>query len=181
MGERSGPLISRADFNRVIRIFYRVVKEIVISSSLNIQLSQQLRKMDIGEVMEVTQGPALDSSVNVYRICGKALKDGLSGWVTVAGNQGVTFLSPGGGLFKVAKSTNLSKELKDEKENDVRQLKEGEVVEVLDWGRTSRSAFGVTRLKVRVQNDGAFADPSSRSAVGWVTMLNNEGHIFLEV
>merc|ERR1711920_797366 len=173
MGERSGPLISRADFNRVIRIFYRVVKEIVISSSLNMQLSQQLRKMDIGEVMEVTQGPALDSSVNVYRICGKALKDGLSGWVTVAGNQGVTFLSPGGGLFKVAKSTNLSKELKDETEGEVvRQVKEGEVVEVLDWGRTSRSAFGVTRLKVRVQNDGA---------VGWITMVNNEGHIFLEV
>ena len=30
----------------------------------------------------------LDPSVGVYRIHGKALKDGIVGWVTVAGNQG---------------------------------------------------------------------------------------------
>ena len=33
-------------------------------------------------------GPMLDPSVGVYRIHGKALRDGIVGWVTVAGNQG---------------------------------------------------------------------------------------------
>ena len=33
-------------------------------------------------------GPMLDPSVGVYRIHGKALRDGIIGWVTVAGNQG---------------------------------------------------------------------------------------------
>lgn len=35
-----------------------------------------------------SEGPMLDPSVGVYRVHGKALKDGIVGWVTVAGNQG---------------------------------------------------------------------------------------------
>ena len=35
-------------------------------------------------------GPMLDPSVGVYRIHGKALRDGITGWVTVAGNQGTS-------------------------------------------------------------------------------------------
>jgi len=169
--ERSGPLISRADFNRIVRIFYKVVKEIVLSDSLLIESSGQIRKMDVGEVVEVSQGPILDPSVGVYRIRGRALKDGASGYVTVAGNQGITFLQPGGNVFRVVKSTNLSKELKDEKDNTERILKEGEVLEVLEWARTSGSAIGVTRIKGKAQNDGA---------IGWATILSSEGQVFLE-
>ena len=33
-------------------------------------------------------GPMLDPSVGVYRIHGKAIRDGIVGWATVAGNQG---------------------------------------------------------------------------------------------
>merc|ERR1712039_882389 len=51
--KRTGPLISRADFTAVIRIFYKVVKEIVLSNNLLIEQSGQIRRMDVGEVMEV--------------------------------------------------------------------------------------------------------------------------------
>eukprot|EP00913_Durusdinium_trenchii_P032338 g30279.t1 len=80
--------ISKEDFMRVVRIFYKVVKEIVLSDNLLIEQSDQLRRMDVGEIIEVFQGPMLDPSVGVYRIHGKALKDGIVGWATVAGNQG---------------------------------------------------------------------------------------------
>jgi len=93
--------IDREDFMRVVRIFYKVVKEIVLSDNLLIEESDQLRRMDVGEVMEVFQGPMLDPSVGVYRVHGKALKDGIVGWVTVAGNQGITFLMPEGNPARI--------------------------------------------------------------------------------
>lgn len=169
--KRTGPLISRADFNAVIRIFYKVVKEIVLSNNLLIEQSGQIRRMDVGEVMEVQRGPSLDTSVGVYRVCGKVMKDGATGWVTVAGNQGITFLLPGGNLWKVSKETNLTVELKDE-DKVVRQLKLGEVIEVVEWARTSSSALGITRIKAKAQSDGA---------VGWATIKDNTGSTFLEV
>ena len=63
----------KEDFMHVIRIFYKagldaprrlaasppkcqVVKEIVLSDNLLIEQSEQLRRMDVGEVMEVFQG-----------------------------------------------------------------------------------------------------------------------------
>merc|ERR1712127_966207 len=112
--------------------------EIVISDNLLIEQSKQIRRMEIGEVMEVHQGPMLDPSVGVYRVHGKGLKDGVTGWVTVAGNQGVTFLLPGGNVFQVVKAVALTEELKDtDATNVVKQLVEGQVLEVLAWARTS--------------------------------------------
>lgn len=169
--KREGPLISRADFNRVIRIFYKVVKEIVLSDNLHIEHSGQIRRLDVGEVMEVFQGPVLDASVGVYRIKGKALRDGVSGWVTVAGNQGITFLLPGGNVFKVTIATPLTKDREVlEGTEIVRQLKSAEILEVLEWART-KGVSPVTRIKVKVQTDGA---------IGWATVQDNQGHQFLE-
>merc|ERR1719350_1779956 len=117
--------------------------------------------MDVGEVIEVREGPTIDPSVGVYRVHGQALKDGIVGWVTVAGNQGVTFLLPGGNAWTCLKPVALTEELK-EGSTTMRMMKEGEVVEVLDWARTSRSALGVTRIKGKLQNVS--------SEVGWATI-----------
>jgi len=166
------PMISRDDFTRVVRIFYKVVKEIVLSDDLLIERSGQIRRMDVGEVMEVFQGPVLDPSVGVCRIHGRAMKDGVVGWVTVAGKQGVTFLLPGGNVFKVMKPTFLSEDMKDlEGERFLRMLHEGEILEVLDWTRTSRSALGVTRIKAKILGDGS---------VGWATIVDKDGVAYLE-
>eukprot|EP00932_Pfiesteria_piscicida_P016501 SRR837773.3419.p1 GENE.SRR837773.3419~~SRR837773.3419.p1 ORF type:complete len:430 (+),score=190.00 SRR837773.3419:91-1290(+) len=136
--ETKGALIPKEDFLRVIRIFYKVIKEIVLSDNLLIEQSRQIRRLGVGEVLEVYQGPMLDPSVGVYRVHGKVLKDGIVGWVTVAGNQGVTFLMPGGNVFNVVKPVALTEELKDtDGTNVVRQLKEGQVLEVLS-GRGPR-------------------------------------------
>merc|ERR1711994_759932 len=108
---------------RVVRIYYKVVKEIVLSDNLLLEQSCQIRRMEIGEVMEVFQGPMLDASVGVYRIHGCALKDGTCGWVTVVGKQGNTFLMPGGSVFAVLNSTPLNHDLKDlDSERCIRML-----------------------------------------------------------
>merc|ERR1711956_168873 len=168
----SASIITREQFARVMRMFYKVVKEIVLSNSLLIDKSSQIRRMDVGEVMEVLQGPMLDPSVGVYRIRGQALKDDETGWVTVSGNQGITFLLPGGNVLKVVAPTVLSEDSTDVDGKDVvHQLKVGDVLEVLDWTRTSRSPLGLTRIKGRVQGDGA---------VGWATFSGTNGTKYLE-
>lgn len=170
-GEQAKNLISKEEFMRVIRIFYKVTKEIILSDNLQLEQSRQIRRMDVGEVMEVHQGPMLDPSVGVYRVHGKALKDGIVGWVTVAGNQGVTFLTPGGNVFQVIKSVPLTEELKDTDTRIIKQLEEGVLLEVMDWDRTSRSALGMTRIRAKIQGDD--------QAVGWVTVADTNGVIYL--
>merc|ERR1712203_1273339 len=161
--------IKREVFLRIVRLYYKVVEDIVLSDGLLIPESGQIRRMQLGEVMEVSQGPVIDPTVGVYRIQGRVFKDGIQGWATVLGNQGVTFLVPGGSIYRVVKETNLAADVKD-MEGSIRKLREGEVLQVLDWGRTSRSALGVTRIKARCPDDGT---------VGWSTIVGNDGTAYL--
>eukprot|EP00928_Gymnodinium_smaydae_P052576 TRINITY_DN3656_c1_g7_i1.p1 TRINITY_DN3656_c1_g7~~TRINITY_DN3656_c1_g7_i1.p1 ORF type:complete len:1385 (-),score=333.21 TRINITY_DN3656_c1_g7_i1:71-4147(-) len=159
--------IGQEDFARFTRLLYKVVKEIVLTDNLLIEQSRQIRRLDIGEVMEVTQGPSLDPAIGIYRIGVKILKDGLEGWVTVAGNAGVTFLLPCACIFRSMAVTPLASELRDlEGTTTVTELREGLILELLDWSRTSRSSLGVTRIKTRL--------PGS-SLVGWATTVGNDG------
>merc|ERR1712151_819191 len=152
---------------RLMRVYYKVVKNIVLSDSLFIEQSKQIRRMDTGEVLEVSAGPKLDPSIGIYRVQGRALKDGVIGWATIAGNQGITFLTPGGTIFRVATEVALSEELRDlQGAKTLRMLQEGEILEVLEWARTSKSSLGVTRVRVRVPGEGT---------VGWVTIAANDG------
>lgn len=115
--ESRGPAsvrIGREDFKRLVRVYYKVIKEIVLSDNLVIEQSRQIRRMEHSEVMEVSRGPVVDPSVGVFRIHGQALKDGMIGWVTIAGNQGITFLVPGGSVFRVLSPVPLTAELKDD-------------------------------------------------------------------
>jgi len=170
-GTKDADSIGRTDFTRMVRVYYKVVKDIVLSDNLEIKESKQVRKMDVGEVVEVAQGPAMDKAVGIFRVRGRLLKDGAEGWVTIAGNQGVTFLSPGGNAFKVVKSFSLTEELEDvEGEKKVKELYEGEIVEVLEWERTSGSP-AVTRIKGKVQGD---------KKSGWATISDASGSVFLE-
>jgi len=172
MSSKQGMHVTREDFKRIIRMYYKVTRHCVLSDNLQIEQSSQIRRMDVGEVIEVHRGPTLDVSVNVYRVFCKCIRDGINGWATIAGNTGVTFLMPGGRIFTVKIPVALTSELKDvEGEKLVRELAEGEVLEVLEWARTSRSALGVTRIRARAQLD---------NSVGWCTTVGNDEKIYLE-
>jgi len=172
-GKAEAAVLCKEDFLKLIRIFFKVVKDIVLSDNLLIEESGQIRRMDVGEVLEVFEGPKLDSSVGVYRVRGRTLQDGAIGWVTVAGNQGITFLFPGGNAFKVLRPVVLTDDPKDlhGETSALRVAVEGEILEVLEWQRTSRSALGVTRIKGRSLGDGT---------EGWATVSDSHGVVYLE-
>ena len=55
--------------------------------------SKTIRKLSKGEIIEVMEF-AKKVVQGIKRVKGKAKEDGASGWITVCGNQGTTFLEP---------------------------------------------------------------------------------------
>jgi len=68
------------------------IKDTIITDGLSVSNSKTIRKVAKGELIEVLEFQKKDASCDVMRIKGKAKSDGTIGWVTIAGNQGTTFL-----------------------------------------------------------------------------------------
>mmetsp|Transcript_120192 Transcript_120192/g.326166 ORF Transcript_120192/g.326166 Transcript_120192/m.326166 type:complete len:149 (+) Transcript_120192:1084-1530(+) len=97
---RTGQMFSmlKGEATRIIAMHslcYTVVRTTVLTTSLSIEQGKPIRRMEVGEAMEVTQGPTMDPSIGASRILGRALKDGATGWATVAGSNGTAFLKSG--------------------------------------------------------------------------------------
>lgn len=158
------------DFQRLLRVFNKVVDTTVMTTGISIRDSKVIRRLNINEVIEVYEGPKKEDSVDVMRIRGKALSDGQVGWVSVAGNQGTTYLEEGGNLYRALKPADLTKAF-DVSEGVVRRLKAAEILEVVEWERTDE-ATGAVRIKARAKDDGA---------VGWATIKDDKGIAHFEV
>lgn len=173
--------IGKDKFINLIRVFMKVAKDTVITSGISIKDSKTLRRLDVGEIVEIVEGPIKEDKVDVMRVHAKVLKDDLDGWITLEGNQGTVFLEDSGNQFKVVKETIMTEsfELDGSSSKDstrklkvtTRKLKEGEVVEVREWARKEESS-GLMRMKCKAKSDGA---------VGWVTTIGNQGTVFLEL
>lgn len=180
-GEEDCDTLSKDAFIRFVRVYMKVVKDTVLTESFGINSGKTLRRLDIGEVVEVLRGPLRELSVDVMRIRAKVFKDNTEGWITVAGNQGTAFLKEGGQFFKVVKETILTDEFeldsdKDKEstrklKNTTRKLKEGEILEVYEWPRKEEKT-GLVRMRGRVKSDGA---------TGWASTMSSTGAVFIEV
>merc|ERR1740129_929818 len=73
--------------------FYKCTNSTVIQDSHLVKGAQTMRKLEVGEVIEVLEGPMVEKDLDVLRIRGRAEKDGAVGWVTLKGNQGTPFLT----------------------------------------------------------------------------------------
>lgn len=170
--------LSKAVFTRLSRHFMKVIKDAVITDQMGLKDGKTIRRLESHEVVEVLAGPENEGSVKVIRVQCKAMKDGLEGWVTIAGNEGSIFLAEGGNMFKVIKETILtdSLEVGEPKEGDEkpktkpRKLKEGELLEVREWP-SKHEGSGLTRMMCKAMSD---------SRIGWATTLGNTGIAFID-
>jgi len=71
---------------------YRCTSATVINDALAVKNAVTIRKLEVGETVEVIEGPILESSLDVMRVRARADLDGVVGWVTLKGNQGTPFL-----------------------------------------------------------------------------------------
>merc|ERR1712129_647166 len=84
--------IAKDAFLKFVRVVYRVIKETVLTTDRAIKGSKTIRRLEVDECLEVLEGPSRDDKVDVLRVRGVAIKDGLSGWATVVGNNGSIFM-----------------------------------------------------------------------------------------
>lgn len=173
--------ITKDDFLRLIRYYMKAVKEIVITDTLAIKESKTLRRADIGEILEVLEGPVDEGNTDLRRVRAKAMADNVEGWVTVESTKGSQFLVEGGSTYKVVKETILTdafdlsdtadKEKSMKLKDVTRKLKPDGLVDVLEWPRKDEQS-GITRMQCRTKTD---------ALVGWATTVGNSGIVFLEV
>lgn len=168
-GERSLP---KEDFLRIIRVFYKCVKETMATDGMSLKDSKPVRRVEVSEVVEILEGPIKDDSFGVMRVRSRMLKDGAEGWISIAGNRGTVFLRRGGSTYKVVKATFLSRNIQpDDDESSMKKLPVGEVVEMHDVPRLD-AVSGLTRMKVKVKSDGT---------IGWVTTMESPKNVFVKV
>jgi len=173
--------ISKDRFLNLLRVFMKVVQESVVTSTIQIKDSAALRRLEIGEIVEVLKGPQKEETTELIRVLCKVVKDEIEGWLTVAGNQGTVFLVEANNQFRVVKETILtesfeldgggSKDATRKLKDTTRKLKEGEVVEVREWARKEPKS-GLMRMKCKVLSDGE---------TGWVTTVGNQGTVYMEL
>jgi len=162
--------ISKERFMELIRLYYKCVKGTVMSEDVSIK-SKNVRRLEVGEVLEALEGPIKEEGVGVQRVRCQCVSDEAAGWVTIAGNQGTPFLEPGGNFFLVVKETLLTDGLSVQDSKTVRRLSKGEMVEVLEFQKKDASV-DVRRIRGRAKLDGA---------MGWITVASNQGTVFLEL
>lgn len=168
-----GSKVSKEGFAKLLRVFARVANQAVMTTGLNIGESRTLKKLNVGEVIEILDEPQEEETIGVRRLKGRVVRDGVIGWITVAGNQGTVYLEEGGELYRVVKETALMETPADMLEytsKQVRMLKVGEVVEAVDWEKQEQSK-PLDRIKVKAKDDGA---------VGWASRVDDQAITLLE-
>lgn len=167
--EKEG-FITKEHMLMLIRSLKKVVKETTLTDGP--ESSTAVTKLEVGEVVELLNEPSQQG--DMLRAQCRSMRDGTEGWVTLKGNQGSTYLSDGGLLWRVQKETILMDSFdldSDGKADTSRKLRPGELIEVREWMRKDEKS-GLMRMKCRAKMDGK---------VGWVTVVGNTGTVYLAV
>jgi len=167
-GEENADLSQEA-FVHMLRAYFKCINRTVMNEELSIK-SKQVKRLDVGEILEALEGPSKDDGAGVIRYRCQSMTDKAMGWVTVAGNQGTSFLEPGGNLMTCVKETIVTDDLSVQDSNTLRRVVKGEVVELIEFPKKDEGS-GVSRIRGKMKLDGV---------TGWISVSSNQGSPFLE-
>lgn len=158
--------VPRLAFLDMAQDYRSVVKPIVLTSALAVQDSKILRKLELGEVVEVLGEIATDPQVGLERARCRAMREADEGWITLRGNQGTPFfeVAPKPYLLCKAEEVPLRRACSRMAEA-ARSLRGGDALEVLE-GPVREAAVEVARVRGRAKKDGR---------MGWVTLRDGAG------
>eukprot|EP00929_Paragymnodinium_shiwhaense_P052532 TRINITY_DN26314_c0_g1_i2.p1 TRINITY_DN26314_c0_g1~~TRINITY_DN26314_c0_g1_i2.p1 ORF type:complete len:2040 (+),score=823.72 TRINITY_DN26314_c0_g1_i2:119-6238(+) len=160
--ERYAEGMTKLSMLEMLQDYRRCVKEIAITTAFEVKDSKTLRKILVGEVVEVLEAPQVDKSVGLSRVSCRAVIDGVKGFVTLKGNQGTPFLeSTAKPFYCIDKDSGVELQASFESgSEEVGTLKAGEVLELIEGPRKEPN-IEVKRVKAKVSKDGK---------AGWVTV-----------
>jgi len=159
--------ITRLGLMGIFQEYKRCSKEIALTTEAEVKGSTSIRKLEVGEMVEVLNSRSTDASVGVERVKCRSLKDFKEGWVTLRGNQGTAFLERTGKPFVLVQAAApLSEDCKADSAQ-LRDLRPGEILEVLQ-GPCPEPAKEVQRVRGKCAQDGK---------IGWLTMTDAQGPV----
>lgn len=140
--------------------YYKCVSGVGMTDKQETKSSKVLRRVDVGELIAVLEGPIEDESATVSRIKGRSMKDKDEGWVTIQGNAGTTYFEESKDIYQVTVEVSLESRFVSEGSTPIRKLAEGEALEVFEGPKAEESQPDI-RVKGRALSGGA---------VGWLTV-----------
>eukprot|EP00403_Amphidinium_massartii_P021773 CAMPEP_0178399264 /NCGR_PEP_ID=MMETSP0689_2-20121128/15192_1 /TAXON_ID=160604 /ORGANISM="Amphidinium massartii, Strain CS-259" /LENGTH=1213 /DNA_ID=CAMNT_0020020039 /DNA_START=145 /DNA_END=3785 /DNA_ORIENTATION=- len=150
--EKAGKRLSKEAFLRSCQRYMKVTRQVTMTRRMPLK-SRLVRRLDVGEVVEVLRGPGVVPSLGVIRIFGRAVRDGAQGWISVLGKRGIIFLEDGGTQFQCLQTVALGSAYEVERSIVQCHVAEGELLEVREWPRLEASS-GCVRMQVKVKSTG---------------------------
>jgi len=158
--------LTRREFFEMIERYYLCVREIAITTEFDIKSCNTLCKLEVGEIVELVEGPRTDAELGVMRVRARSLVTGTSGWITATGNHGTLFLTQTPKPYRhVAKAATLMDDFASGEAKMVCDIKVHDVVEILE-GPRQETCGNAMRGRAKCVSDGA---------VGWFTFTNKAG------
>lgn len=143
--------------------FWECMTGVAITDGPNIKVCKVLRKLEVGEVVRLLEGPEIDKDTGVTRLKALCIQDNLEGWVTTLGNAGTVYAEEKTDIYSVVcEALPLQKAFIDLSTGTLRMLQKDEAFEVLE-GPKEFQPEPAERMKGRAVADGQ---------VGWVTVTN---------
>jgi len=134
------------------------------------EASNIVRRLRVGEVVEVIEGPQQEILPNTMRMKCKAVSDEATGWMTSTTKQGTPCARKGQGTYTCRSNIALTDVANMKECKVLRKLNKGEVLQSLE-GPIDDPVAGVSRIRAKAKKD---------DKEGWVTVRGNAGSIILE-
>jgi len=160
--------ITKLSLCGMLQSFLKCVKEIALTTTLEVKDSKTLRKLEVAEIVQILE--TAKEGMGLERARCLALTDGKEGWVTLKGNQGTTFLEKTSKpYFCCEEEVAMAKDF-ESTSAEITKLQVGGVLEVLE-GPRKEQPLETQRVKGKCPKD---------SKIGWVTLKDAAGTCFLE-
>jgi len=158
--DKRGTVFAEADGK-----YYSCTSSVAMTDNMDIKDCKVIRKLAVGELFTVEEGPVEEKDAGITRVKGKSVKDEKVGWITIKGNAGTIYAEPSAKHYSVLDDTPLSKKFPSSSSGDdeIRVLAKGEAMQVLE-GPKEETFPAETRIKGKALSDGA---------VGWITMRSD--------
>mmetsp|Transcript_65854 Transcript_65854/g.192636 ORF Transcript_65854/g.192636 Transcript_65854/m.192636 type:complete len:866 (+) Transcript_65854:552-3149(+) len=165
--------LMRRTFISALADFLKVVRDITVTDEFAIQSAKKVRKLEMGEVLEALGESKDDASLGLQRVKCRAIRDGTTGWVTVRSTGGASYLQRVEKPFLWCADTVAVRSSPEAQSAMVREVKAGEVLELVEGPREERLGSDMrvrgvacsdeTRgwLQVREKSGGVLAKPSA--------------------
>lgn len=114
--------------NFELQNLYVCKASVALTENFDVGSGASVRKLEVGEVLELLQDPQMDEKTKLLRVQVRARSDGKEGWATMKGNQGTIFVEPSRTHFQCTNSVPLEDSLVGKKV--FRELEKGEAFDV---------------------------------------------------